>query len=161
MATAKPCRKAALVLLLMLLPGLLLAQQAINPLVYQTLNNAQQAQQKGDLSGARSTLTAAMAKTSAGSLEMALLQQRLGYVAIAAEQYPQAIDWLRKALAHDQLDEDAARQDRLNLAQLLAAQGHYREAAGLLEQERRNASLTLEQTRLLVQSYSRLGDYAK
>lgn len=161
MATAKPCRKAALVLLLMLLPGFLLAQQAINPLVYQTLNNAQQAQQKGDLSGARSTLTAAMAKTSAGSLEMALLQQRLGYVAIAAEQYPQAIDWLRKALAHDQLDEDAARQDRLNLAQLLAAQGHYREAAGLLEQERRNASLTLEQTRLLVQSYSRLGDYAK
>ena len=143
MAAVNYCRGAALVLALLLMPTLVLAQQAINPAVYIALNSAQKAQQSGDLAGARTTLNGALDKAAAGSMELALIQQRLGYVAIAAEQYPQAIDWLNKALAHDQLEAEAARQDRLNLAQLLAAQGRYPEAARLLERERRNAPLNL------------------
>ncbi|MFA5678070.1 MAG: hypothetical protein WC953_06625 [Pseudomonas sp.] len=154
-------RNAVFGLTLLLTPMLASAQQAINPAVFAALNTAQKAQQSGDLAQARSTLNGALDKASAGSLELALIQQRLGYIAISAEQYPQAIEWLNKALAHDQLDAETARQDRLNLAQLLAAQGRYADAAGLLERERRNASLTLEQTQLLVQCYSRLRDYAK
>ena len=161
MATANYCRAAVLLLALWLTPTLVLAQQAINPAVYLALNSAQKAQQNGDLAGARTTLSGALDKAADGSLELALIQQRLGYLAIAAEQYPQAIDWLTKALAHDQLDAEAARQDRLNLAQLLAAQGRYPDAARLLERERRAAPLNLEQTRLLVQCYSRMGEYAK
>lgn len=148
-------------LTLLLTPMWVAAQQAINPLVFTALNSAQKAQQNGDLSQARSTLTAALDKAPEDSLEQALIQQRLGYVAISAEQYPQAIDWLSKALAHDKLEAETARQDRLNLAQLLAAQGRYRDAANLLERERRAASLNLEQTQLLVQCHSRTGEYAR
>lgn len=146
---------------LLLLPTVVLAQQAVAPAVFAALNDAQKAQQNGDLAGARRALTAALDKASEGSMELALIQQRLGYVAIAAEQYPQAIDWLNKALAHDRLDAQVARQDRLNLAQLLAVQERYADAARLLEREQRNAPLQLEQTQLLVQCYSRLREYGK
>lgn len=161
MAVVRQCRHALLGLALLLSPTLLLAQQAINPAVFTALNTAQQAQQKGDLAQARAALNGALGKAAAGSLELALIQQRLGYLAISAEQYPAAIDWLRKAQAHDKLDAEAARQDRLNLAQLLAAQEQYGEAARLLERERQQASLTLEQTQLLVQCYSRTREYRK
>lgn len=159
MGTVRYCRH--LLLALLLAPALATAQQAIAPGVFSALNTAQKAQQNGDLAQARSTLNAALDEAAAGSLELALLQQRLGYVAISAERYPQAIDWLSKALAHDKLDAETARQDRLNLAQLLAAQERYPDAARLLERERRHASLTLEQTQLLVQCYSRMRDYGK
>lgn len=154
-------RYGRMVLLALLLTPSLVLAQAIDPAVFTALNNAQQAQQKGDLTGARSTLTAALGKAATGSVEQALIEQRLGYVAIAGEQYSQAIDWLNRALAHEQLDADVARQDRLNLAQLLAVQERYVEAARLLEGERRNAPLTPEQTQLLVQCYSRLREYGK
>ena len=154
-------RSIVLVWALLFMPTTLLAQQAVAPAVFSALNNAQKAQQSGDLTSARNTLTAALDKAAEGSIELALIQQRLGYVAIAAEQYPQAIDWLNKALAQDRLDADVARQDRLNLAQLLAVQERYSEAARLLETERRNAPLELEQTQLLVQCYSRMGEYGK
>lgn len=161
MAAVNYCRATALALALLLAPTLVLAQQAINPAVYIALNSAQKAQQKGDLSGARNTLNGALDKAAAGSVELALIQQRLGYVAIAAEQYSQAIDWLNKALEHDQLDAEVARQDRLNLAQLLAVQERYPEAARLLEREQRHAPLNLEQIQLLVQCYSRMREYGK
>ena len=155
------CRSLVISLALLATPWAVSAQQAINPAVFTALSSAQKAQQAGDLAQARNALSGALDKAPAGSLELALIQQRLGYVAISAEQYSQAIDWLNKALAHDQLEAEAARQDRLNLAQLLAAQQRYSEAAALLEGERRNASLTLEQTQLLVQCYSRIREYAK
>ena len=132
MGVANLYRSLALGLTLLLVPGLAMAQQAINPTVFQALTAAQKAQQSGDLSKARTALNQALDKVEAGSLELALIQQRLGYVAIAAKQNGQAIDWLRKALAHDQLDAPAARQDQLNLAQLLAVEGQYGEGARLL-----------------------------
>lgn len=161
MGAAKHCCHALLALALLLAPALGSAQQAINPVIFAALNNAQQAQQKGDLAQARATLDDALEKVAAGSMELALIQQRLGYVAISAEQYPQAIDWLTKALAHGKLDADTVRQDRLNLAQLLASAERYADAATLLEQVRRNAPLNLEQTRLLVQCYSGMREYGK
>src|SRR5690606_22986890 len=130
MAAVRHCRNVLLGLALLLAPALGMAQQAISPVVFTALNSAQQAQQKGDLA-------------PAGGLELALIQQRLGYVAISAGQYEAAIGWLRKALAHDRLEPEAARQDRLNLAQLLASREEFAEAARLLEQERRQAGLNL------------------
>lgn len=154
-------RSAALGLALLLTPGLVMAQQAINPAVFQALTVAQKAQQSGDLSKARTALSQALDSVEAGSLELALIQQRLGYVAIAAQQNGQAIDWLRRALAHDKLDAPTARQDQLNLAQLLAVEGQYGEAARLLERAQAGGALSLEQKQLLVQCYSQAQEYTK
>ena len=161
MCVANLYRSAALGLTLLLAPGLVMAQQAINPAVFQALTAAQKAQQGGDLGKARSALNQALDDVEAGSLELALIQQRLGYVAIAAQQNRQAIDWLRKALAHGKLDATVARQDQLNLAQLLAAEGQYSDAARLLETVQAQGVLTLEQKQLLVQCYSQTQNYAK
>ncbi len=161
MGVANLYRSAALGLTLLLAPGLVMAQQAINPAVFQALSAAQKAQQGGDLHKARTALNEALGSAKAGSLELALIQQRLGYVAIAAKQNRQAIDWLGKALAHDQLDATAARQDQLNLAQLLAAEGQYGDAARLLERVQAGGALSLEQKQLLVQCYSQAREYAK
>lgn len=161
MGVANLYRSLALGLTLLLVPGLAMAQQAINPAVFQALTTAQKAQQNGDLDKARTALNQALDKVEAGSLELALIQQRLGYVAIAAKQNGQAIDWLSKALAHDKLDAPAARQDQLNLAQLLAVEGQYGEAARLLERAQAGGALSLEQKQLLVQCYSQARQYAK
>ena len=160
MGSVRYCRHALLGLMLSLLPTLAWAQ-AINPLAFNALNTAQQAQDSGDLARARAVLNEALEKVAADSLEQALIEQRLAYVAIRGEQYDQAIEWLSKALAHDKLDAEAVRQEHLNLAQLMASQGRYREAATLLESERRRAGLNLDQTQLLVQCYSNTRDYAK
>lgn len=161
MGVANLYRGTALGLMLLLAPALATAQQAIKPAVFMALSAAQKAQQSGELGKARSTLDKAINDAEAGSLELALIQQRLGYVAIAAKQNRQAIDWLRKALAHNKLDATVTRQDQLNLAQLLAAEGQYRDAARLLESVQAGGALTLEQKQLLVQCYSQAQEYTK
>lgn len=154
-------RQGLLGLALSLVAGLVAADQAINPAVFSALMTAQKAQDKGEFAAARRTLTEALKQAGSAKLELALIQQRLGYLAIAAGQNKQAIDWLSKALSHGQLDAKAARQDRLNLAQLLAADGQYAKAARLLERERGQGGLSTEQTQLLVQCYSQSQNYAK
>ena len=151
----------ALSLCLVLSAGAAYAQQAINPGVFSALNSAQQAQEAGDYASAQSRLKSALEQSGDGSLERALVEQRFGYLAIARERNAEAIDWLRKALAHDQLSAEAARQDRINLAQLLIMQERYREAVVLLEHEHAQQPLGNQPKRLLVQAYSRLQQYGK
>ncbi|MEH6389902.1 tetratricopeptide repeat protein [Pseudomonas profundi] len=146
---------------LVLSAGAAHAQQAINPGVFSALNSAQQAQEAGDHARAESRLESALEQAGDGSLERALVEQRLGYLAIARDRNAEAIDWLRKALAHDQLSDEAARQDRINLAQLLIMQERYREAVTLLEREHAQEALSNQPKRLLVQAYSRLQQYSK
>lgn len=146
---------------LLLAAGATQAQQAINPGVFNALNAAQQAQEAGDHTRARSRLETALAQSADGSLERALVQQRLGYLAIARDRNAEAIDWLRKALAHGQLSDEAARQDRINLAQLLIMREGYAEAVALLEQEHAREPLGNQPKRLLVQAYNRLERFSK
>lgn len=137
------------------------AQQTIDPAVFQALNTAREAQQGGDFATARSQLETALQTTEPQSLERALVLQRLGYLAIERQHNAEAIDWLRKALAQDQLEAKAASQDRRNLAQLLAQAGKNAEAVSLLETELAAGDLPLQTKQLLVQLYSRLERYGK
>ncbi len=148
-----------LLLLLCLLAPLAQAQQ-IDPKVFTALESARTAQQSGDSRGAQSALESALKSTSAGSLEQALVQQRLGYLAIEREDYAAATRWLEQALAQEQLSAEAAQQDRRNLAQLLVQQGRYQDAVTLLEAEG-VSSLPLATRRLLVQAYRELKQYRK
>jgi tetratricopeptide (TPR) repeat protein len=137
------------------------AQQAIDPGVFQALNSAREAQQSKDFASAQRTLVAVLNATEPSSLERALVQQRLGYLAIERQRSAEAIDWLRKSLDHGQLDDQAASQDRRNLAQLLAQVGQDAEAVSLLEAELAAGTLPLDTRRLLVQLYNRLEQYSK
>lgn len=138
-----------------------LAQQAIQPAVFTALTQAQQAQQQGDLAGAQRLLNSALGQSRDGSLEQALLEQRLAYLAVAGEDWNQAVRWFERALSRNQLEPAAAAQDRRNLAQLLAQVGRYRDAATLLERELQAGSLDLDGKRLLVQVWSRQQQYRK
>lgn len=151
----------AMGLALLLVGTSVVADQTISPAVFKALTSAQQAQEKGEFAAAQKILKKTLKQVGEQPLELALVQQRLGYLAIAAQDNQLAIRWLSKALAHGELDDKAARQDRLNLAQLLAAEGQYAKAARLLERERKHGGLSPEQTQLLAQCYSQTGDYAK
>lgn len=135
--------------------------QTINPAAFNALNDAQQAQQRGDFGAAGTRLQQALQQADDGSIEQALLEQRLGYLAIARDRNAEAIEWLRKALSREQLDATAASQDRRNLAQLLAGEGRAREAVSLLEVELVAGALSRENRRLLVQLYNQLEQYSK
>tara|TARA_R110000782_G_scaffold23719_1_gene61756 strand:+ start:223 stop:1302 length:1080 start_codon:yes stop_codon:yes gene_type:complete len=137
------------------------AQQTIDPVVFQALSNASEAQQSRDFATAQRMLEAVLSSTETRSLERALVQQRLGYVAIEGQRSAEAIAWLRKALAQEQLDDQTASQDRRNLAQLLAQAGQDAEAVSLLEVELAAGNLPLDTRKLLVQLYNRLERYSK
>lgn len=149
----------------LLLAGLVTAsaavqgQQAVDPVVFSALNQARQAQESGNHGQAQRTLEAALERAAQGSLEQALLEQRLGYLALAREQRREAVQWLERALSHDRLEPAAARQDRINLARIAASSQRYERAAGLLAQEHQAEPLSGEDRRLLVQVYSRLERY--
>lgn len=136
------------------------AQQISQP-VFEAINEAQRLQKSGRLSQAQEQLEAIRAGLREGSLELALIQQRLGYLAVEQNRPQEAIDWLRRALASGALDDAAAAQDRRNLAQLLMVAGRHAEAVRLLETEQRRGELSLSLKRLLVQAYNELEQYDK
>ncbi|MCL5042383.1 MAG: hypothetical protein M1440_07925 [Gammaproteobacteria bacterium] len=150
-----------LLLLLCVLPlvSLYAQTQSVDPAVYRALNSAQQMQDAGELAQAQRTLREALASAADNSLEAALLHQRLGYLAIANEDYPAAITGLRSALESEQLATEVARQDRLNLAQLYLLREQPQPAIELFLLERQAAPLPLSSKRLLVQAYMQTGDY--
>ncbi|PKM28978.1 MAG: hypothetical protein CVV07_12635 [Gammaproteobacteria bacterium HGW-Gammaproteobacteria-11] len=150
----------AWLLLLMLFSLPLLAQQ-VDPSILRALTQADQSQQSGDLGTAEQLLRAQLGQAREGSLELALLQQRLGYLAIARERNTEAIDWLQRAVAQGQLSAEALRQDRLNLAQLMVLTDQPRSAAQLLSDLHSEQPLAEVHLRLLVQLYNQLGDYGR
>ena len=137
------------------------AQQSIDPKTFSAIEQAQRAQQAGRQSEALATLQAARDTARRGSLEAALLDQRLAYLALERDRTAEAIVLLRQALDSGALSDEAATQDRRNLAQLLMSQGQHAEAIALLESEQQRGELTLPLKRLLVQAYSEAQQYSQ
>lgn len=142
--------------LLSLAASVVLAQQAVEPGAFKALDQARQAQEGGRFNEARQTLEAALNQAAEGSLEQALLEQRLGYLALAQDRRREAVEWIEKGLAHGRLEPAVARQDRINLARIAASSERFERAAGLLAREHQAQPLEDEDRRLLVQVYSRL-----
>ncbi len=137
------------------------AQQQISRPVFEAIAEAQRLQQAGNQAEARARLETVREDLREGSLELALVHQRLGYLAVEQDRPAEAIKWLRLGLNSGALDEQAAAQDRRNLAQLLLGAGQHAEAVGLLEQERQRGELSTPLKRVLVQAYSELEQYDK
>lgn len=133
------------------------AGQTVEPGVFQALNTAQTAQQKGDYASARRALDAAKAKT--GSLEEALIWRSRGYLAWAEGQNAKAIEWLDKALKTGKLDADLLANEQLNLAKLNLIERRYAQVVALLAP--RQASASEDMLLMLVQAYQGLEQPAK
>ena len=134
-----------------------LSAAQIDPAVYKALDDARAAEQRGDTTGARLQLQAALPASAEGSLERALLQQRLAYLAIDANDPEHAIHWLSETLKQDALGAEAQAQDRANLARLLLQQERYQQAA--VELALLPPSDAIRQ--LQVQAYRQLGQFDK
>ncbi|SDS98438.1 Tetratricopeptide repeat-containing protein [Halopseudomonas xinjiangensis] len=141
--------------------GAVQAQQQISRPVFEAIAEAQRLQQAGSQAEARARLEAIRQGLREGSLELALVHQRLGYLAIEQDRPSEAIKWLRLGLNSGALGDQAAAQDRRNLAQLLIGAGQHAEAVRLLEQEQQRGELSTPRKRLLVQAYSELEQYDK
>lgn len=156
MGLSKRLCNMALAGLLSLSASIAVAQQAVEPGVFNALNQARQAQEAGRFGEARQTLEAALSRATEGSLEQALLEQRLGYLALAQERRREAVEWIERGLSRDRLEPAVARQDRINLARIAASSERYERAASLLAREHQAQPLDDEDRRLLAQVYSRL-----
>lgn len=146
-----------LFLLLLLLSASVQAAQSVDPAVFQALQAAQAAQQKGDHAAARSALKGV--KAAAGSLEEALLWRSRGYLAWAEGDNGRAIELLAKALASGRLDKEVAAGERLNLARLNAVEGRDAKVVELLAPV--SAKAGEEVLLMLAQAYQGLGQHDK
>ncbi|MFC3606570.1 hypothetical protein [Stutzerimonas tarimensis] len=144
-----------MLLVLLLAAGPLQAAQSIDPVVFQALQEAQRAQQKGDYGAARRSLE----KTSPreGSLEDALICRSRGYLAWAEGDNRRALEWLEKSYATGKLDDQAQAEERLNLARLNLVEGRYRRVVKLLSPLPEKAPE--EQLKMLVQAYQGLAQH--
>src|SRR5690606_25367070 len=105
-----------LLLLIFFVASSAYAAQSISPAVFNALERARSAQEKGDYATANKTLEQATAKD--GSIEQALLWRSRGYLAWAEGNTRKALEWLEKAVESGKLDDELLANERRNLARL-------------------------------------------
>lgn len=107
---------------------------------YNSLSKAQELMEAGQLSQADQQLNALLAQTDKGSYDHAVVQQTIGYLFVEQDQYANAAAAFRQALDADALPEDVTHNLRYNLAQILIADGQYKEGISLMENWLNNES---------------------
>lgn len=132
------------------------AATTVDPAVFNALERAQTAQQKGDYAAARKALSELKAKS--GSVEEAFIWRSRGYLAWAEGDSHKAFEWLDKAVASGKLDEKLLAGERLNLARLGLAAERYSQVVSLLSKV---SPADEEVLRMQVQAYQGLGQHAK
>ena len=111
-----------LLLGLLMLPPPASTAASLSPAVYQALQQAQQALEEGQTKQAKKYLKRAQRKARK-AYDRALIAQNQAYVAMAAEDYPAAMQALTEALANKALPTGAARDLRYLKAHLLVRDG--------------------------------------
>ncbi len=146
------------VLLLLVLCACTSAQAAttVDPAVFNALERAQAAQQKGNYVTARKALSEL--KAQPGSTEEAFIWRSRGYLAWAEGDNRKAFEWLEKAVTSGKLDEKLLAGERLNLARLGLVAGRYSQVVSLLS---KISPADEEVLRMQVQAYQGLGQHAK
>lgn len=100
---------------------------------YNALSKAQELMEAGQYSQAGKQLNALLAQTNQGSYDRAVVQQTIGYLYVEQDQYANAADAFRQALDANALPDDVTHNLRYNLAQILIADGQYKEGISLME----------------------------
>lgn len=101
---------------------------------YKALNVAHDLMADEKYVEAETKLKALLKKTKTASYEKAVVQQTLGYLYSAQENYKQASELFQQALDANSLPEKVSHNLRYNLGQLLLADGQYNKGITLLEQ---------------------------
>lgn len=147
----------ALLLIAMLLVSTAQAlAQTIDPGVFRTLNQAQQAQDKGDHARAQQLLDGVEVRP--GSFDEALLWRAQAYLGWARGDYARAAQWLEKAVASGLLERSMQQAEQRNLAKLSLNAGRYQRVVELMADQPDQDEEVLQ---LLVQAYQQLGQPAK
>lgn len=108
-------------------------QYLLSEKTYNSLSKAQEMMEAGQYTQAGKALSALLVQTDAGSYDRAVVQQTIGYLYVEQDQYANAADAFRQALNAEALPEDVTHNLRYNLAQILIADGQYKEGISLME----------------------------
>lgn len=100
---------------------------------YKALEAAQESMDAQNFNTAETALRDLLEKTDDDPYDQAMVLQTLGYLYTETENYPQAVNIFRQALATDALPEDIAHNLRYNLAQLLISDEKFNEGIAVLQ----------------------------
>lgn len=131
-------RKLALTALLVLSTCLVTPLQAedkylLTEKTYKSLSKAQELMEAEQYREASQRLNDLLGQTDAGSYDRAVVQQTIGYLYSAQDQYDKAATAFQQALDANALPEDVTHNLRYNLAQILIADGQYKRGIALME----------------------------
>lgn len=135
------------------------ADPTLSPYTFERLRSANEFLSDGKFDEALSilrSLTASLSERDA--YEKAVVYRSFGYIYVAKEAYPQAVQYLEKSLAEDALPAEQGQRIRYDLGQLYVGTEQYREAINVLQDWLRNGAEASAQAYLLLgTAYSQLG----
>lgn len=100
---------------------------------YKALDRAQQLMEKNNYNQAEQDLKELLGETKSGSYDHAMVEQTLGYLYSSKEQYQPATAAFKRALDSGALPDKVAHNLRYNMAQLLLADGEYKQGISEME----------------------------
>lgn len=109
------------------------AGDSVTSKTYKALSEIQEIMGQGESDEAYTRLQTLLSQVEEGSLDKALTLQTLGYVEMARENFPAAIQHLKASLALKRLPQKVAYNVGYMVAQLYAAQGDYKAALAFAE----------------------------
>lgn len=155
-------------LLFVLALGLLSPLQAaedkylLSEKTYKSLSKAQEMMDAEQYREPGKRLNELLTQTDAGSYDRAVVQQTIGYLYSAQEQYGKAADAFEKALESEALPPEVTHNLRYNLAQILIADAQYKRGIGLMESWLKNEKKPQNSVYILLASaYYRVENYSK
>lgn len=138
------------------------SQYLLTEKTYKILNGAQELMEAEKYSQAESKLKDLLKQLKAGSYEMAVVQQTLGYLYSSQENYALATKLFKQALDSNALPEKVSHNLKYNLGQLLLADDRYKEGIILLEQWLKAEHTPPNSAHVLLASaYYRVSNYKK
>ena len=110
-----------------------LAQDSVTSKTYEKLTEIQEKIGANELEPAYAGLVELLSKVKEGSIDEALTLQTIGYVEMAREKFPEAIEYLKRSLATEKLPQNVVYNVGYMVAQLHAALNQYEEALTFAE----------------------------
>ncbi len=136
------------------------SQYLLSEKTYKALNAAQELMAEDKIVQAEKQLNSLLQSVEVGSYEQAVVQQTLGYLYSAKEDYKKASTLFQQALASQALPEKVSHDLQYNLAQLLLADEQYKRGVSLLEQWMKAESSPSNSAHVLLASaYYQLKNY--
>ncbi len=158
----RPLRSALLIAALVCGTPAWAAGGSVSASTFKELTSIQEKIAANQVTAALQDLKTLHGKVEKDSLDEALVLQMLGYTEMGNNNYPTAIDYLKRSLALNRLPENVKYNVGYMVAQLYAAQEKFTEALAFAEEWFATlATPTPEQSIFMANIFAQTGDYAK